>query len=67
MIRAIHFAHAGRDAVLREASDVWWPRIYREVIEKTKSCRECRLACDNLKSMKSRNKFWKITIDKPAK
>ena len=34
MLWAIHFAHTGRDAMLREASDVWWPRIHRENIEK---------------------------------
>ena len=28
MLRAFHFGHAGRDAMLRKASDNWWPRIH---------------------------------------
>ena len=32
--RAIHFGHAGRHAMLREASDVWWPRIDRDSAKK---------------------------------
>ena len=37
VLRAIHFGHAGRDAMLREASDVWWPRIHREIVEKARN------------------------------
>ena len=33
MLSAIHFGHAGRDAILREADDNWWPRIQRESAE----------------------------------
>ena len=25
ILRAIHYGHAGRDSMLREASDIWWP------------------------------------------
>ena len=39
--RAIHFGHANRDALLREASDVWRTRIHREKAEKAKNCAEC--------------------------
>ena len=37
MLWAIHFSHAGRDAMLRKASDVWWPRIHREIVEKARN------------------------------
>ena len=30
-----------RCAMLREASDVWWPRIHREKEGKPKNCAEC--------------------------
>ena len=60
VLRAIHFGHTGRDAMLREASDVWWPRIHREIIEKAKSCVECQNAGKNLKCLKSQKDFGKL-------
>ena len=60
MLRAIHFGHAGRDAMLREASEVWWPRIDRKIIEKARNCRECRVAGKNFKCIKSQREFGKL-------
>ena len=60
VLRAIHFGHAGRDAMLKEAADVWWPRVHREVVEKAKNCLQCQLAGKNLKCIKSQNEFGKI-------
>ena len=60
MLRAFHFGHAGRDAMLREASGVWWPRIHREIVEKARNCNECRLTGKNLKCMKTQNEFGKL-------
>ena len=60
MLRAIHFGHAGRSVMLREASYVCSPRIHREVIEKARNCNEYRLAGKNLKCMKSQNEFRKL-------
>ena len=34
----IHFGHAVSVVMLRGASDVWWPLILRETLEKAKSC-----------------------------
>ena len=56
VLRAIHFGHAGRDgrdAMLREASDIWWPRVHREIMEKAKNCSACQQAGKNLKCSKS--------------
>ena len=60
ILRAIHYYHAGRDSMLREASDIWWPRIHREIVEKARNCRECQLAGKNLKCLKSQTEFGKI-------
>ena len=60
MLRAIHFGHAGRDAMLREASDVWWPGIHREIINKARNCSECREAGKNFKCIKSQKEFGKL-------
>ena len=61
MLSAIHFGHAGRDAMLREAADVWWPRIHREIVEKAKNCQQCSQSGKNLKCLQSQNGFWKLT------
>ena len=60
MLRDIHLGHAGRDAMLREASDVWWPRIHREIIDKAKNCSERRVARKNFKCTKSHREFGKL-------
>ena len=62
ILRAIYFGHAGRDAMLRESSDVWWPRIHREIIDKARNCSEFRKAGKNLKSIKSQNEFGKLPL-----
>ena len=60
VLRAIHSGHAGRDEMLREASDFWWPRVHREIVEKAKTCTECQHAGKNLKCVKSQNEFRKL-------
>ena len=60
MLTAIHFAHAGRDAMLREAAEVWWPKIHREIVEKANNCTECMKAGKDLKCLKSQKKFGTI-------
>ena len=57
MMNAIHFGHTGRDAMLRDAADVWWPKIHLEIIEKASNCPQCRLEGKNLKCVKSQKKF----------
>ena len=53
MMTAIHFGHAGRDAMLREAADVLWPKSHREIIEKASNCPECIKAGKSLKCLKN--------------
>ena len=53
VLRAFHFGHAGRDAMLREASDIWWPRVHRDFVEKAKNCMQSQQAGKNLKCLKS--------------
>ena len=60
VLRAVHFGHAGRDAMLRETVDIWWPRVHREIVEKAKNCMHCQQAGKNLKCLKSQNEFGKI-------
>ena len=60
VLRAIHFGHARRDSMLKEAADNWWPRFHREIVEKAQNCPECPLAGKNLKCLKSQNEFGKL-------
>ena len=57
MLSAIHFGHAGGDAMLREAADVWWNRKHREIVEKANNCPECIRAGKNIKCLKSQKEF----------
>ena len=52
MLTAIHFGHAGRDAMLRDAADVWWPRIHKEIVEKANNWAECIRADKNTECLK---------------
>ena len=60
MLSAIHFGHAGRDAMLREASEVWWPRIHREIIEKAKRCPQGSQAGKNIKCLETQKEFGNL-------
>ena len=60
IMRAIHYGHAGRDSMLREASDIWWPKIHREIVEEAQNCQDCQRAGKNLKCIKTQNEFGKL-------
>ena len=60
ILRAIHYGHAGRDAMLREAADLWWPKIHREIVERAQNCNESQRASKNLKCLKTQKEFGKI-------
>ena len=60
VLRAIHFGHAGRDAMIREASGMWWSRIQREIVEKARNCSECQEAGKNFKCVNSQKEFGKL-------
>ena len=62
MLRAIYFGHAGSVAILREASDVWWPHIHREIIDKARNCSDCRTAGKNFKCIKSQKEFGNLPL-----
>ena len=66
ILTAIHLGHAGRDAMLRDAADVWWPRIHREFGERANNCPECIRAGKNMNCLKSQKKLGTLPkADKP--
>ena len=67
MLTAIHFGHAGRDAMLREAADMWWLRIHKEINEKANNCPECTRAGKNKKCLKSQKELGTLPkAEKPS-
>ena len=57
MLTAILFGHAGKDAMLREAADVWWTKTYEEIVEKANNCPECIRAGTNTNCLKNQKEF----------
>ena len=60
MLSTVHFGHAGRDAMLRKASDVWWPRIHQERVEKAKGCPQCSQSGEKIKCLQRQKGFGKF-------
>ena len=46
---SLHSGHPGRDAMLGMVSDIWWPKIHREVIDQDRLCEQCLQAGKNSK------------------
>ena len=59
MLNAIHFGHASRDSMLRNAADVWWPSINSEIVEKEQNYPQCSKAGENVKCLKSQKEYGK--------
>ena len=60
IMSSVHYGHPGRDTMLRYISDIWWPKIHREVINTAKCCEQCSLAGKNVKPLKRQNQFGEI-------
>ena len=41
ILNSLHYGHPGRDEMLRFVSEIWWPKIHREVINIAKVCKAC--------------------------
>ena len=60
LLGANHYDHERRDTMLRVVSDVWWPRVHREIVDKAQKRPDCQKAGNNLKRMKSQREFGKL-------
>ena len=50
----------GRDAILSVITDIWWPRIHREVIDQARLCEQCRQSGKNLKCILKQSQTGKL-------
>ena len=56
---SLHWGHPGRDQMLRQIIDIWWPRIHRDITLLTKTCLECRNAGNSIKPRLTQKQFGK--------
>ena len=42
--RSLHYGHPGRDSMLATVSNIWWPRLHREIVGIAKACQQCQVA-----------------------
>ena len=58
---SLHYGHPGRDAMLGMITDIWWPRIHRELLDQARLCEQCLQSGMNLKCMLKQGHIGKIT------
>ena len=51
--------------MLRQISDIWWPRIHRDITLLAKSCNKCQQAGKSIKPLLKQSEFGKLP--KPEK
>ena len=59
LFRSLHWGHPGRDAMLREAADIWWPGLYGEIVWLANICPECNKAGKNIKPILRKSQYGK--------
>ena len=60
-IRSLHYGHPGRDTMFATVSNIWWPRLHREVVSLAKPCSQCQDSGKNLKPILTQKQFGKLT------
>ena len=59
---SLHWGHSGRDIMLQQISDIWWPRIHRDITLLAKSCSNSQNAGKSIKPLLKQQNFGKIPI-----
>ena len=58
--RSLHYGHPGSDSILATVSNVWWPRLHREVVTIGRQCRQCRESGKNIKTLLTQKQVGKL-------
>ena len=61
---SLHWGHPGRDQMLRQIIDIWWPKIHRDITLLIKTFPECRAAGKSIKPMLNQKQFGKLPTPK---
>ena len=59
-IGSVHYGHPGRETMLATVSNVWWPRVHREVVVLAKTCAQCQEAGMNIKTFLKQKQVGKL-------
>ena len=60
IIRSLQYGHPRRDTMLATVSNVWWPRLHREVVNLAKTCPQCQNAGKNIKPLLTQKQVGKL-------
>ena len=55
IIHSLHYGHPGRDSMMATVSNVWWPRLHREVVSLARTCKQCQQTGKNIKPLLRKN------------
>ena len=60
IMRSMHYGHPGHESMLATVSNVWWPRLHREVVGIARACQQCQVAGKNIKPLLTQNQIRKL-------
>ena len=56
----LHWGHPCRDQMLRQIADFWWPKIHRDIVLLTKTCKKCQEVGKSIKPLLRQKQFGKL-------
>ena len=60
IFRTLHYGHPGRDSMLSTVSNVWWPRLHREVVRIARTCPQCQTVGKKIKPLLKQNQVGEL-------
>ena len=58
-MRSLHYGHPGRDSMLAIVSNIWWPRLLREVVAIARACPQCSVSIKMVETLLKQNEVVK--------
>ena len=55
IFRSLHHGHPGRHSMLATVSNIWWPRLHREVVAIARTWKYCCESGKNIKTLLTQN------------
>ena len=62
ILRSLLYGHPGRDTMPATVSNVWWPRLHREVVGIAQPCQQCETAGKNNKPVLGQSQEGKSPV-----
>ena len=58
-MRSLHYGHPGQDSMLATVSNIWWPRLLREVVAIARACPQRSQSVKNVETVLRQNQVVK--------